>query len=84
MGCDVYEVLFLLTKLSRSVFKRAMKDGNGKLTLENLIKRYEVRVISCVQWPDISVGANRGWPGAFPARGLLKKYPAPATQANRG
>ena len=52
-----------------------MKDGNGKLTLENLIKRYEVRVISCVQWPDISVRANRGWPGAFPPRSLQKKIP---------
>ena len=72
MGCDVYEVLFLLTKPSRSVFKRAMKDGSGKLTLENLIKHYEVRVISCQQWPDISVRANRIWPGAFRMRGLYK------------
>ena len=52
-----------------------MKDGNGKLTLENLIKRYEVRVISCLLWPDISVRANRGWPGEFPRAACKKKIP---------
>lgn len=38
---EEYEFALFEIDSVRSVFKRAMKDGNGKLTLENLIKHYE-------------------------------------------
>lgn len=36
-------MLIKLFFIFRSVFAKALKDGHGKLTVKNLIARYEVR-----------------------------------------
>ena len=46
MPVNLYVVLtirFPKQNISRSVFQNALDDGSGKLTLENLVARYEVR-----------------------------------------